>query len=79
MRFYGSCRGIYAFAAAVECKASTEKLHRLIDDEILNCQRVAVLIEADDRLGVHDDCGPMFDAPMVRQKIKGLQDLRAKV
>lgn len=77
--FYRSTGNAYAFADAVDQSAPRAILEELIDNELSNCGRAIPLLERDERIGFHDDCGLMLTPYNVKQKIKGLHLLKEQL
>jgi len=76
--FFQSCGHCYAFAEAVERKASSKELIALIDVELSICQQLLPILESDERIGWHDEPKfRMIDAPKVCAKMDQLRTLKA--
>lgn len=78
--FFRSCADCYAFAAAADAPRDEAVLLRLIDRELQTCEAVLPLLEADARLGWHDDLqARMADPDRVREKMHLLRQVRDQV
>lgn len=77
--FYRSTANAYAFADAVDRQAPLDTLLSLIDSELCNCSTAVSLLERDERLGIHDDCGRMLMPYNIKQKSKGLHLIRQQL
>lgn len=73
--FYMSTAGVYRFTDFVEQGAGLDELAPLIEHEIAVCERAAELLDADDRLGYHDDFGYMITPALIHEKVEKLKAL----